>query len=96
MKPSDFIKKGWCQKVSARNSQGLPCNPTDIDATEWCLVGAVFAAFPTDMHKRIEVWEQLRATLEAQGAAPVFCSNWNDVEERKQEEVVSLLESIGY
>lgn len=85
-KPSDYIKKGWCQGTNAKDSLGWFCVPSDPDAIGWCLSGAILAAYPNDPVKREKVCNQLPI---------VALVTWNDEPGRLQAEVVELLLSIG-
>ena len=35
-KPSEFIRKGWCQKSAAENARGDPVDVGDPMAVKWC------------------------------------------------------------
>lgn len=93
MKPSDYIKRGWCQGCNARTTKNEPCHPSDSDASQWCLVGAVLAAFPFDYGEQLIAWSRLRGIIPEYGKE-LTC--WNDMKGRTQEEVYTVLKSIGY
>lgn len=42
-------KKQWCQGRNARNSKGKPVNARSRFATQWCAIGAVKKASPSDI-----------------------------------------------
>lgn len=88
MKPSQYIKKGWCQGVNAKDSYGYFCEPTSPCAIKWCLIGAIQAAYPQDTRKRMEIHSKLESH------SPII-AHWNDAPNRTQAEVISLLEQIG-
>ena len=90
MKPSEYVRKGWCQVVSSRDTDGRPCNPDDPNAAQWCLVGAVKAAYPEDTKHRYNVCTKLQTAL-----GKLQFARWNDNLNRTQAEVIALLESIG-
>jgi hypothetical protein len=90
MKPSDYIRKGWCQGASAKDDLGIVVSPGSPHAASWCLLGSVIAAYQEDMHHR----EQLVTKL-ANKMLGVIPTRWNDMPVRKQVEVVALLQSIG-
>ena len=43
-KPSDFLKRGWCQRAPAKNIFGAPCAPDVLAARKWSIDGAIDAA----------------------------------------------------
>ena len=43
-KPSDFIKRGWCQRAPAKNIYGSPCPPDVLAAYRWSIDGSIDAA----------------------------------------------------
>ena len=90
-KPSDYIKKGWCQGSSARYSDGITCNPESLHAEQWCLHGSVIAAYQEDFAKREGVCEKVYDKLPKGFGMAV----WNDDPRRTQQQVIKLLESIG-
>ena len=93
MKPSDFVKKGWCQHMSARDSHRKPVHVTDPEAAAWCMAGAVSAAYWEDVKRRGSIYDKLRAALGGESVSAI--PQWNDAICRTQAEVVALLEQIG-
>lgn len=91
MKPSEYIRKGWCQGTSALDHSGTPCVPTSPAAVAWCIYGAIYAAYPEDIRKRESICQAIRNRV-GQPTLP----DWNDAMGRTQQEAVDLLESIGY
>jgi hypothetical protein len=47
IKAKSLIEHGWCQGTGARNAQGGMANPTNHDATSWCMLGALDAVTAT-------------------------------------------------
>lgn len=92
-KPSEYIQKGWCQGVSARNDKGYGCRALDGEAQSWCLVGAVHKTYPEDPTKREEIYQRIQKAVKLDYTFQVV--NWNDNYDRTQAEVVALLQSIG-
>ena len=90
MKPSDYIRKGWCQRHFALDDHKNPCNSGSRLACAWCLQGAVNAAYPYDEPRRERVLARLQCATKDLGI-----TIWNDNPARKQQEVIALLESIG-
>lgn len=89
MRPSDYIKKGWCQGASAVDEQGVVVDPRSPQAARWCLTGAIIAAYPEDIHQREMVSDSLAKTPAS------LMAHWNDTHGRTQKEVIEVLESIG-
>lgn len=90
MKPSEFVAKGWCQGMSARTSNGSACAADSSQATCWCLIGSINAAYPEDIRQREQVAGKLLNKL-----STFRFAQWNDDPKRTQAEVVQLLQSIG-
>lgn len=88
---SRLIKQGWCRRSLARNHKGELCHPSDKNATQFCLIGAVEAAAHRRGHAHPlwfsattnELWDKL-GFLDGPGI-------WNDCAERTQEEVEQQL-----
>lgn len=36
----------WTKQAVAKNSKGMPCCATNVDAVCWCLMGAVLKSYP--------------------------------------------------
>lgn len=90
MKPSQYIQKGWCQGVSARDHvrrEVLALNP---DATQWCLLGAINAAYPNAIARREAISGYLIDKI-----GHLRFAQWNDDPKRTQAEVIAMLQSIG-
>jgi hypothetical protein len=90
VKPSDYIRRGWCQNASAQDDQGRLCDATSSLAQQWCLVGSVRAAYPEDAVRRNKVFDKLFCQAKTYGL-----SSWNDNPDRTQQEVLAVLEAIG-
>lgn len=91
MKPSEYIRKGWCQRMAAMDSNGLPCAPTSRIACKWCVIGAIDAAYSGDNRRFTIITEKLYPIV---GAAQGI-GGWNDEPTRTQADAIALLESIG-
>lgn len=91
MRPSDFIKKGWCQHTNAKREDNTICAPYNPMASYWCLIGAIMAAYSMNSDKRRQVINKL-----TDGDAPgKSIALWNDAPERTQAEVIARLQAIG-
>ncbi len=87
MLPSEYLRKGWCQKVGARDGNGRAVFWHAPLATQWCLSSAwVIASVGFENWRLFQktAWERLECSP----------STWNDHRFRKQEEVIDLSESI--
>jgi hypothetical protein len=90
LKPSDYVRKGWCQRYLAVDDDGMYVSPTGRDACKWCLYGSIAAAYPEDFLTRVEVVDKV-----TKGIGTGSLANWNDEPGRTQAQVINLLESIG-
>jgi len=85
MKPSDFLKLGWCQGYYSLDIEGRGVHEKSPQAVSWCLTGAFMAAdYDTD---------KAFALLTKEISSPAF-EDWNDMPERTQAEVVALAERV--
>lgn len=95
MKASEYVKRGWCQGVSARDDRDRPVGPRGSAAVAWCITGAIYASLETstfDAH----YWGSTDAVLESLGVSRVVgLATWNDRPERTQAMVVEALEAVG-
>ena len=90
MKPSEYIAKGWCQGVAAKDGDGRVCMPDASYAAKWCLIGACIKAYPERTERRFQVATKLQHKL-----GNLHYAKWNDDPKRTQAEVIELLQSIG-
>lgn len=90
MRPSEYIQKGWCQGITAMSDDGTACSSRQKDAVKWDLAGAIGAAYPEDIQKRMGIADKLGVVLKTRQFA-----QWNDELKRTKAEVVALLISIG-
>lgn len=88
MKPSDYIRKGWCRLACSVFSDGRKCLPWDPDASAWCIAGAIRAAY-SDLTERMGVWEEFRR------AHRMSVVTFNDHKDCTQDLAIQALESIG-
>lgn len=89
-KPSDFIKRGWCQYTMARDKEGRDCFETSPDAVAWCTYGAIYAAYPLHPYRRESILNMIRREYHIPAIGV-----WNDHYSRTRHDVLTLLEAIG-
>lgn len=106
MKPSDYVRRGWCQNIAALDSEGHRVFYADPDrkvnlseirqrAAKVCLTTAVLLIYENDSPRTIDIAHKINAQL---GLAPedrYGMIDWNNAPERTQVDVVALLEAIG-
>ena len=94
MKPSDYIRRGWCREKTAKNAQGEPCHPWSLEAVAWCLEGALRAFTEVTLGTCV-LPKQQRAVLYGKVHALGFShlADYNDAAGRTQQEVIDLLVS---
>lgn len=93
LKPSEFIRRGWCRGVYAKDQKGKSCDPISSYAIAWCLYGACDAAFPIDSTMRFELEMAVEALCERNFSC--LPPQWNDEYGQSQREVVAFLEYYG-
>ena len=93
-----LIAQGWCQYAQARRADGTACSPSDEQAVQWCLDGAVCRVV-ADPVRRADVLERL--TEQACGRRPFGQRSaqvwpWNDQSSCSQEAALLLIDhTIG-
>ncbi|MGH3087742.1 MAG: DUF6197 family protein [Rubrobacteraceae bacterium] len=89
MKPSDYVRKGWCRGTFAMDVEGRQAPIQSPRAVAWCISGAVRKAARED-HTIMEKWFTL-----IESKIGRYMLHWNDDPVRRKEEVVALLMSVG-
>lgn len=96
MKPSDYVKKGWCQHSSALSADGTVVSPSDGQAQRWCLLGALDAAYAdSEVRHKVDVIDALCRKFIYGVASGLTLIAWNDAPARTQQDVIDLLQSVG-
>ena len=83
------IKKGWCKGAGARNKNNKPVEWKSIQATKYCVVGAIFST------KFATYYEQEKAHVcffSANNIPPNVTATWNDNKKRTKKQVVAAFE----
>ena len=93
-----LVAHGWCQGTDARAADGAPVDAWSLEASSWSLLGALVAVLEQNAATTGELaLEELSAALYA--LANVIETDslvaWNDVPEREQSEVLSVLEAAS-
>lgn len=101
---AQLLKMGWCQGVSAKNSQGFAVIPSDPTARSWCLLGAleraVVAYGQAHPYHRLPILTSLIDLLAMPIPAHMTCEPirsvplWNDLPERTHAEVLAHVERV--
>lgn len=91
MKPSDYIRKGWCQFNTALAEDGSYRPAKDGEACRWCLDGALYATV-SGQNSDEEYTKLYNLVADELGKDPV---DWNDTPGRTQAEVIAALEAVG-
>ena len=85
MRPSDYLKRGWCQDVPAVDAAGVSVPSRDPAAVKWCMIGALSAVYSvTD-----DPWWQLRRVLRTLTRRSP--GSFNDAEGRTQQECIDAM-----
>ena len=86
MKPSEYIRKGWCQGMLARDGMGNRVRPLAPEAVAWSMLGAAEKAGVAPARMAAAAKDKLRGQ---NGLA------WELASLRTQAEVIALLEEVG-
>ena len=90
MKPSDYLKKGWCQGRAAQDDEGRFVLSGSPSAACWCLLGACSAAY----HSGGTGIDPVSFAIKARHLGIPSLVLWNDAPGRTQAEVVALMEKL--
>ena len=93
MRPSDYLKKGWCQHAYARAESGCALPADDKGAVVWCVRGALFRAYEDDTISLNEHRDLVHALREPMRKRKEFfmLSEWNDDPRTTQEQVIERM-----
>lgn len=89
MRPSEYLRQGWCQGTLARNKDGESGGLARRDAVAWCMDGALRQARydgGIDGMDCVHIQDSLYRLL------PPTYTTWNDAPGRTQEEVAAMME----
>lgn len=92
--PSEFLERGWCQRVGSMDKDGNSTLISKKKAVKWCYMGAAAEVFGrgSDKHK---LFGQLGSQILAEGKLRAgVVPNWNDKSYRTQAEVVALAKLV--
>ena len=99
MKPSEYLRQGWCQCAYAVNQKGWRVDSVSDKAIRWCMVGSAYRAYfkgeinYSQIHDLLSTLRTLIAgTEDPQGIGSGIISHWNDDPDRTEEEVIALME----
>ena len=89
MRPSDYLKQGWCQRTSRQRADGRVAGLGE-PAVRWCMIGAIRQA-GSDYHITLHQSDMLQHQLHR--AVSGNFVNWQDEPGRTQAEVVAVMEA---
>ncbi len=91
MLPSEYIQKGWCKLVLARDSRGVTNPAWGQNACQWCCLGALSAALQsgsiTDRQDGL-ILSYIYDHLDTDDSVPA----WNDRQETS-EPIIAMLQA---
>lgn len=96
MKAYEYIEKGWCQNVYARDKNGHIVDGLSTVATQWCVLGAINASTNAMLFHRDGEREEMMCRYQEMLTQHLrlnrrSLSSWNDDPSRTQSHVVSAL-----
>ncbi len=90
IKPSDYLKQGWCQDLLSVDDTGKYVDPLSVKAVQWCMYGSIMAAeYKTYGTHGGLIYGQLRKNL-TQTIGSI--DRWNNASERTKDEVIIIME----
>jgi hypothetical protein len=90
-----LLKKGWTQKVFARDASGDPESQHSKAAVCWCLTGALSRASEyknISYENYVSVRQLLEEFIHAETDTWWTMTTWNDQKGRTQQEVIDLVD----
>ena len=82
-----LLRRGWCQRASAKDAGGFCVSPYSPDACRWCFTGAWRAA--THLHEpTVRVEEEAVRALEHATPTASSWPTWNDGPDMTQQEAL--------
>ena len=95
MKVHEFLTEAtWCRGAFARNKAGDPVHADDASACSWCILGAIFKVYGTEVHKSKGSWpsiERLDALVKTMPGNHATVAGWQDDPDITWEDVHNLL-----
>jgi len=85
IRPSDYLKQGWCQAAYAKDIGGQEIDTHSSLAVSWCFAGAISRAF--HFQEQDDINDYIYKAEEHTGGN---ISAWNDFSNRAQQEVVDM------
>ncbi len=82
----------WCQGTGARNAFGEPVEWRSRNARSWCLLSAVFLAYP--FHQRVAVMTRIGKYLRVEREENEEIEKWNDSPSTTFLDVLKLVETL--
>ena len=87
MRPSDYLKRGWCRVHKAVDVDGVRVDPTSPDAVQWCMLGSLSAAYPAGVTDWWDLYDHICQRFVSGG----FVSTFNDAAGRTQQECIDAM-----
>lgn len=81
-----LLEKGWCQGEYAKDADGYPVHADNLEASSWCINGALIGIRVSSPHVIFE----LEYLLSDKVGIGIIC--WNDKRYRTQVEVLALMD----
>ena len=91
MRPSSYLKKGWCRGAFARTEEGQPCSVMSDNAVAWCAEGAIAAAYEFQGIHYHEM-DQMFFHLGQKIGGKILV--WNDLPEQTRHHVIATMEAV--
>lgn len=90
IKPSDYLKQGWCQELLSVDSNEEYIDPLNPKAVKWCMFGAITIAEykACGTHGGL-IYGQLRRNLNKTIGS---IHRWNNSSKRTKDEVITIME----
>lgn len=87
----DLLQKGWTKGALARNQQGDPVFTTDVTASCYCSVGAIYKIEPD--HDNMPILNYVQRKLYRKRDTSCL-TLWNDTGRRKKSDVINFFNEL--
>ena len=100
LEAKDYIGRGWCKYALARDKNGHDCNPDDLCADSWCILGAIEVSVEdmlsgrTDMYETDKAFDYVSDLVQRHTGCSLPLGVWNDASDTTEEGVIGLLDKV--
>ena len=88
----DLLNKGWTKEVFARNELGEETRTDNINATCWCIGGAIIKVVPHSLEQRSPIWRVVHKAILLLGYTSQSITVFNDAPDTTIQQVMEVMD----